>query len=67
MKDGLIDPVELKARLFKVIKKNPVSIDKLSKQIGVAAITLEKFLKGKVTPNIVTLIKIENFVEKHEK
>jgi transcriptional regulator with XRE-family HTH domain len=66
MTGELINPQELRGRLIKILKLNPMTMNMLAKKIGISSITLDKFLNNVVTPNLMTLIMIENFVEKEE-
>lgn len=56
---------ELRKQLLEAIKNNPISLQQLSKELGITMVTLRKFIvKGLDLHDYVPIFKIANYVKK---
>ncbi len=58
---------EIRVRLFKIIKENPIPMRKLAKEIEINMQTLLNFLRDEKDVDFIRLSKIEKWIKKHER
>ena len=55
---------ELKQRLIACLHKEPRTMRDFAKQLGLSTLAVDRFLRGNTTPNLKTLLIIENYLNK---
>jgi len=54
---------DVRTRLLTLLHKRPKSSREIALEIGVSSLVISRFLRGETTPNLKSLLKIENYLE----
>lgn len=57
---------ELREGLIGCLHKDPRTMKSFAAQLGLATLSVDRFLRGETTPNLKTLLIIENYLKKEK-